>query len=364
MISWRHPMFESEAFDAHESVTFFNDAASGLRAIVAIHSTALGPAMGGCRAWTYADSQAALTDALRLSRGMSFKNAIAGLPLGGGKAVILRRPGEAVTDAQFEAFGDVVQRLGGRYVTAEDVGVSVANMASVARRTSYVSGLPPIHDSRNAGGDPSPHTARGTFLGIRAAVRARLGRSGLAGVTVAVQGLGHVGRHLCEYLHRAGAELVVADLDPASVEHVCAQWRATAVHVDDILFQNVDVVAPCALGAVLDEASIGRLEANVVAGAANNQLRSDADGQRLFDAGVLYAPDYVINAGGIIACGLDYLGGNTAGAIAARVANIETTLEHLFETSRATRRPPHVLADAMARELLSAGGTESARRAA
>ena len=357
-------MFSNSAFDSHEKVTFFRDMETGLSGIVAVHSTVLGPAMGGCRAWLYADADSALTDALRLSRGMSYKNAVAGLPLGGGKAVLMREGNEPLTDAAFEAFGDVVQGLGGLYVTAEDVGVSVMNMAIVARRTAYVGGLPAQSAATGLGGDPSPHTARGTFLGIRAAVRARLDRSDLKGLTVAVQGLGAVGRHLCEYLHKAGAELVVADINPASVEYVCKHYGATAVHVDDILFQNVDVIAPCALGAVLDEVSINKLNAKVVAGAANNQLRTDADGQRLFDAGILYAPDYVINAGGIIACGLEYLKENRVPVISARVANIETTLQQLFDKARVGRTPTNVIADAMAREILAAGRNVSAKRAA
>lgn len=357
-------MFDNEAFDAHEKLTFFRDAKTGLRGIVAVHSTALGPAMGGCRAWNYANPAAALTDALRLSRGMSYKNAVAGLPLGGGKAVLMRNGDEPVTDSMFEAFGEVVQSLGGSYVTAEDVGVSVRHMAVVATRTSYVSGLPPQAAATLIGGDPSPHTARGSFLGIRAAVRARLNRSDLKGLTVAVQGLGNVGRYLCGYLHEAGAELIVADINPASVEWVCKQYGATPVHVNDILFQHVDVVAPCALGAVLDETSIAKLEAKVVAGAANNQLRTDADGQRLFDAGILYAPDYVINAGGIIAAGLEYLKEKNASVIAARVANIEMTLERLFEKSRENRTPTNVIADTMARELLAAGQPTSIKQAA
>ena len=357
-------MFDTHAFDAHEKVTFFRDEQTGLSGIVAVHSTILGPAMGGCRVWSYADPASALTDALRLSRGMSYKNAIAGLPLGGGKAVILRNGDESLTDAMFEAFGDVVQSLGGLYVTAEDVGVSMRHMALVATRTSYVSGLPPPAGTASVGGDPSPHTARGTFLGIRAAVRARLNRSDLKGLTVAVQGLGNVGRHLCEYLHQAGAELVVADINPASVDHVCRHYGATAVHVGDILFQNVDVVAPCALGAVLDESSIARLEAKVVAGAANNQLCTDADGQRLFDAGILYAPDYVINAGGIIACGLEYLKERRASVVSERVANIESTLAQLFEKARVGKTPTNVIADSMARDRLGAGRLASAKRAA
>lgn len=357
-------MFDSESFDAHEHVCFFHDEATEARGIIAVHSSVLGPAMGGCRVWNYPDTASALTDVLRLSRGMSYKNAVAGLPLGGGKAVLIRSGEERLGDSVFEAFGEVVRQLGGRYVTAEDVGVSVRNMACVARRTSFVSGLPKQAPESAVGGDPSPRTALGVYLGLRAAVRARLDRSGLAGVTVAVQGLGSVGRHLCRLLREAGAALVVADIDPDAVEYACTHFGATAVPVDQILFQQVDVLAPCALGAGLNEASISRLCAKVVAGAANNQLRCETDGQRLFDAGILYAPDYVINAGGIISVGLEYLGETDARVVSTRIAGIETTLDAIFERSRTTRTPTHRIADAMARERLARGRCTVAARAA
>lgn len=357
-------MFDSNSFDSHEHVSFFSDAATGLEAIVAIHSTALGPAMGGCRAWHYADSASALTDALRLSRGMSYKNAIAGLPLGGGKAVILRNGAEPISDAQFEAFGDAVQRLGGAYVTAEDVGVSMRSMVTVSRRTRFVSGLPPLAGANEIGGDPSPKTALGVFLGIRAAVRARLGRNDLTDLRVAVQGLGNVGFHLCEHLHAAGAKLVVADINMAAVEKACMQFGAKAVPVGEIIFQDVDVFAPCALGAILDVDSIPGIRASVIAGAANNQLRTDADGQRLFDANILYAPDYVINAGGIISAGLEYLGEKDPRVVKSRIEKIEQTLTEMFERSAATRTATNVIADSTARELIAAGRAGSARKMA
>jgi leucine dehydrogenase len=350
-------MFDNASFDGHEHVSFFSDAGTGLKGLIAIHSSALGPAMGGCRVWTYADASAALTDALRLSRGMSYKNAIAGLPLGGGKAVILRDAGAAMSDAAFEAFGDAVERLGGRYVTAEDVGVSERSMVAVSRRTRFVSGLPRHAARSDVGGDPSPWTAMGVFVGLRAAVKARLARNDLAGVPVAVQGLGNVGRHLCRLLHEAGARLVVADVDPQAVEDACTRFGATAVSVDEILAADVDVVAPCALGGVLHRQSIARLRARVVAGAANNQLACDDDGQRLFEAGVLYAPDYVINAGGIISAGLEYLGETDLQRVSSRVAGIAGTLEDIFERSRATGTATHRIADAMARERLARGAS-------
>lgn len=355
-------MFDHGSFDGHEHVNFFFDEATGTRGIIAIHSTARGPAMGGCRVWNYPDVFSAVTDALRLSRGMSYKNAVAGLPLGGGKAVLLR--GDApLEDAHFEAFGDALESLGGRYITAEDVGVSERNMVAVSRRTSYVTGLPQQSATSGVGGDPSPHTALGVYLGLRAAVKARLDRSDLTGVTVAVQGLGSVGRNLCKHLHEAGAKLVVADINAMAVRYACENFGATAVPVDEILFQEVDVVAPCALGAILHPQSIARIRAKVISGGANNQLRSEADGLHLVDAGILYAPDYVINAGGIISVGLEYLGETDAGAVAARVRGIGTTLSTIFEESRETGRPTHLIADAMARQRLGERGAPLTRAA-
>lgn len=355
-------MFENESFDGHEHVSFHFDGTTGLKAVIAIHSSALGPAMGGCRAWSYANETAALTDALRLSRGMSYKNAVAGLPLGGGKAVILRDSSSTLDDHFFESFGGVVEKLGGRYVTAEDVGVSERSMVAVARRTSYVSGLPLRASSGSVGGDPSPKTALGVFLGIRAAVRSRLDRSDLGGLVVAVQGLGNVGRHLCQLLHEAGAKLLVADLSAKSVDEMASRYGATAVAVDEILTQQVDVVAPCAMGGVLTEASIPALRTKIIAGAANNQLREGRDGQRLFDAGILYAPDYVINAGGIISAGLEFLGEKDASVVNFRIAGIEKTLAEIFARSRETRTPTDRIADGIARERLSAAHGSSAAR--
>ena len=282
-------VFSNPAFDNHERVLFCRDEATGLCAIIAIHSTALGPAAGGTRLWTYASDDDALYDVLRLSQGMSYKNAMAGLRFGGGKAVIMQTAGFEASDALFERFGEFVDTLGGDYITAEDVGMSVEIMETIARRTRYVSGLP--LKSGKAGGDPSPKTAWGIYCGIQAAVKARLGRDDLHGIRVGVQGVGHVGYYLCRLLHAAGATLLVSDLDESRVDRACD-----------------DVLAPCALGAVLHEGSIPGIRARIIAGGANNQLRSPEDGRRLADAGILYAPDYVINAGGIINVACEYFG--------------------------------------------------------
>lgn len=339
-------------FDAHELIVSGRNAASGLRAIIAIHSTALGPAAGGCRMWPYATAAEAERDVLRLSRGMSYKNAIAGLPFGGGKAVIIGDPSRDKTPQLFEAFGRFVDSLGGRYLTAEDVGTSTADMASVARMTRYVAGLG--RAPGEAGGDPGPKTALGVFLGIKAAVHFRLGRSDLEGLTVAIQGLGSVGQHLARHLAGAGARLRVADVREAAVERICDELKASAVPAGDVLAEEVDVLAPCALGAVLNARSIPRLRARIVAGAANNQLHEAKDGEALRAAGVLYAPDYVINAGGIISVSREYQGGATEAQVLEDIARIPVRLTEIFERARRESRATYEIADEMARERLAA----------
>jgi leucine dehydrogenase len=332
----------------HEQIVYRHDAASGLAAIIAIHSTALGPAAGGCRHWVYPDSTAALEDALRLAQGMTFKNALADIPFGGGKSVILGRAGRKLSVAQLETFGAWVDELDGRYVTAEDVGIQVADMRVIARRTRHVSGL----GTSGFGGDPSPHTARGVFQGIRAAVRARLGADALQGVRVAVQGLGNVGMHLCALLHQDGAQLQVADLSPERVQRAVEQFGARAIPVEDILAADADVVAPCALGAALTPATVAALRAKVVAGAANNQLSSDAVGDLLAERGVLYAPDYVINAGGVISVASEYLGLRDPAWANARIDGIATRLASIFRRATETGLATSRIADEMARERL------------
>lgn len=345
-------LFTSPDFDGHEQVVFGHDRATGLRAIIAIHSTALGPAAGGCRLWTYRSSDAALTDALRLSRGMSYKNAMAELGLGGGKAVVLGDARAPKSPALFKAFGRLVDALGGRYITAEDVGTTTADMQQVAAETRFVSGL--TRACGQVGGDPGPKTALGVFLGIQAAVRFQLGRS-LEGLTVAVQGLGGVGGPLCHLLAADGARLIVADARAELAQRVREELDATVVTPDAILEQDAEVLAPCALGAVLTEHSIPRLRARVVAGAANNQLAREDDGQRLRDAGILYAPDYVINAGGIINVAHEYRGGSSEEAVRAAIEKIPGRLNLIFERARRESLPTSVVADQMARERLHAG---------
>jgi len=350
-------LFQMRDFDAHEQVVFGCDAASGLHAIIAIHSTTLGPAAGGCRMWPYASSSDAVVDAMRLSRGMSYKNAMAELPFGGGKAVIIGDPREK-TRQRMEAFGRIVESLGGRYITAEDVGTTTTDMGQVAGVTRFVSGL--ARESERAaeigvGGDPGPKTALGVFLGLKAAVRFRLGRASVEGLKIAVQGLGGVGYPLCRLLAAEGALLRVADSRPGAVQRVCQEVGAQEVPVQAIFSQDVDVLAPCALGAVFDSRSIPTVRARVIAGAANNQLAREEDGEALMRAGILYAPDYVINAGGIISVAHEYRGGTTAAQVKTEIERIPVRLTEVFERARRENRPTSAIADQMARERLAIG---------
>ncbi len=343
---------DDPAFDNHERVLFCRDEATGLNAIIAIHSTALGPAAGGCRLWNYESDDAALHDVLRLSQGMSYKNAMADLKFGGGKAVIVKTPDFDGSEALYERFGEFVEELNGEYITAEDVGMSVPIMEIVARRTSHVTGLP--RTDGNAGGDPSPKTAFGVFRGIEAAVQFKLDLADMSGLTVAVQGVGNVGYQLCRNLAAAGAKIIVADIEEDRVKKVCDEFSATAAPLDEILSQDADVLAPCALGAILSEQSIPTIKASIVAGGANNQLETDEDGQRLSDAGILYAPDYVINGGGIINVACEYSGGVDDAEVDVLVAAIGPHLTRIFEEAAASGKPTNVIADAHARKIIAA----------
>ena len=343
-------IFSSPDFDGHEQFVAFCDAAAGLKGFIAIHSTALGPAFGGCRMWAYEDEAAAVADALRLPRGMSYKNAIAGLAYGGGKAVIMGDPHAAERRGLFRAFGRAVDRLAGRYITAEDVGVGVEDMRAAAEETEWVAGIP--RECGYRGGDPSPVTARGVMAGLAAAVRHGLGRDSLAGVTVAVQGLGSVGYNLSRLLHEAGAVLKVADINPENVRRVRLEFGAEAVPADEFMSVDVDVLAPCALGGVINEETIGNIMAKVIAGAANNQLACEEDGERLAERGILYAPDYVINAGGIISVAAERDPAATKDAVLAQVDRIGGRLDKIFARSKAQGDAPHRVADEMAREII------------
>jgi leucine dehydrogenase len=348
-------LWGSPDFDAHEGVHLFTDTRSGLRAIIAIHSTELGPAAGGVRYWRYADPADAVTDALRLSRGMSYKNAMAGLPMGGGKAVVLA-DGEK-SNALLEAFGRAVHSLSGKYVTAEDVGMSDADMVTIASACQYVSGLPV--EKGEAGGDPGPYTALGVYLGVKAAAKRALGTDDMKGVRVAIQGVGSVGGGLARRLAADGAVLTLADVNSERAAALAAELGAKTVGSDAILSTEADIVSPNALGAILTTETIGSLQAKVIAGGANNQLATPEDGRRLYDRGVLYAPDYVINAGGIINVGLEYLGQGDEAEVRARIARIPTRLEEIWAESEAQGRPASEVADAIAQRLIGRGAHAS-----
>ena len=288
------PIFSAVDFDRHEEVSFFCDKETGLKAIIAIHNANLGPALGGCRMWPYADEQQAITDVLRLSRGMTYKAAMAHLPFGGGKAVIIGDSHKDKSPASMRAFGRCVEKLNGRYITAEDVGTSVEDMAFIRETTSHVVGLP------GGSGDPSPFTAIGVLAGIRAAVFYRLGKTTLKGIKVAVQGLGHVGYHLCKLLSEEGAQLIVTDIEPDLVQRVVKEFKALAVSPEAIYGVESDVFSPCALGAVINDATLPQMKCTIIAGSANNELECHVHGELLSQKNILYAPDYVINAGGLI----------------------------------------------------------------
>ncbi len=340
-------VFDHPEFSGHEDVVFGHDPASGLFCIIAIHDTRLGPALGGCRMWHYANPDEALTDVLRLSKGMTYKNALAGLSLGGGKAVILGNSREDKTTALLEAFGRKVEGLGGRYITAEDVGISPDDMEIVARCTRHALG------TRATGlGDPSPYTALGVFVGIKAALKHATGSDALAGRTIAVQGLGHVGYAVARHCAEAGGKLIVADIDQAAVRRAIEEFGAVAVAADEIHAATADVFSPCALGAVLNERTIPELGAQIVAGAANNQLAEPRHGMLLKERGVLYAPDYAINAGGVISVALAKPGAGDA-LVTDKVLAIGATLTHIFQRAAAFDLPTQAVADQIAEERLA-----------
>ncbi len=340
-------VFSAASFADHQEVVFCNDPESGLKAIIAIHDTTLGPALGGCRMWPYGDDAEALEDVLRLARGMTQKAAMAELDFGGGKSVVIGDPKRDKTAALLTSLGRFVDGLGGRYIIAEDVGTSVPDMEIVRQVTDHVAGT-----AGGGSGDPSPATAWGVYQGIRAALEQRLGRDDLAGVTVAVQGLGHVGSYLCEHLSGAGARLIVSDLDGEAVRRAVQRFGATAVAAGAIYDAEAQVFAPCALGAILDDDTIARLKASVVAGAANNQLAEPRHGALLAARGILYAPDYVINAGGIINISHEVPSYDRELAF-DHVAGIHDTLAELFARAEAEGLPTSEMADLLAAERIN-----------
>ena len=343
-------VFSLSDFADHEQVVFVSDDKSGLKAIIAVHNSNLGPALGGCRMWPYASEEEAVRDVLRLSRGMTYKSAMANLKLGGGKSVIIGNPRTHKTPELLAAFARALEQLNGRYIAAEDSGTSVADMKYMTQFTQHVAG---IHDKpSDAGtrsGDPSPATAYGSFIGIKAAVKERLGRDSLDGLRVAVQGVGNVGFDLARQLKEAGAQLWVTDIHREALVQAGKELGATVVAPDEIFGLDVDVFAPCALGAILNDSTIPQLKATIVAGAANNQLAEARHGLALMKRGILYAPDYVINAGGIIDVYHERIGFDRS-ALLKHIEGIHDNLMEVFERAREEERPTGEVADAIAEE--------------
>jgi leucine dehydrogenase len=337
-----------EKYD-YEQLVFCQDEASGLKAIIAIHDTTLGPALGGARMWTYASEENAIEDALRLARGMTYKNAAAGLNLGGGKTVIIGDPFKDKNEEMFRALGRFIQGLNGRYITAEDVGTTVSDMDLMHEETNYVTGISPAFGSS---GNPSPVTAYGVYLGMKAAAKEAFGSDSLEGRTISVQGLGNVAYKLCEYLHNDGAKLVVTDINQAAIDRVVNDFDATAVAPEEIYSQEVDIFSPCALGAILNDETIPQLKAKVIAGSANNQLQDSRHGDYIHELGIVYAPDYVINAGGVINVADELYGYNRERAM-KRVEGIYDSIEKIFEISKRDGIPTYVAANRLVEERIA-----------
>ena len=340
-----YQVFEELDQRDHEQVVFCRDEVSGLRAIIGIHSTTLGPALGGCRMYPYASEKDALIDVLRLSRGMTYKAAVAGLNLGGGKAVIIGDPKKHKSEALWRAMGRFIEGLGGRYITAEDSGTSMSDMEYMRMETNWVVG---ISRALGGSGDPSPVTALGVFSAMRAAIEKKLGTSSFEGMTVAVQGVGHVGYHLVGHLADAGAKVFVADLDLDSVRKVIHDHRAEAVAPEEIHQVPCEIFAPCAMGGGLNETSIPELNCKIVAGAANNQLREEkADGMRLVERDILYAPDFVVNAGGLINVANELEGYNQERAL-SQASGVYEILERVFAHAESNNMPTYKAANEVA----------------
>ena len=333
-------------FDKHEQVVLCDN--DSLRAIIAVHNSSLGPATGGCRIFPYASIDTALTDVLRLSRGMTYKSAMAALPLGGGKSVIIANPATDKSTRLLHAMGEFIDSLHGRYVAAEDSGTTVQDIAIMGERTRHVSGWA-VHEE--FGGDPSPVTAMGVFLGIEEAVRFRH-NTDLQDVRVSIQGVGNVGMHLVRMLVAAGAKVMVADANVNKADAVASRFGVTSCHADEILSVDADVLAPCAMGAAINSRSIDTITAGIIAGAANNQLESELMGRRLLERGILYAPDYVINAGGIIDIHYQQQGVRDAQQIRKHLNIITGNLGKIFAESQRQQRPTNVIADELARARL------------
>ena len=346
-------VFDHSEFDKHEQVAFWHDEKTGLQAIIAVHSTQLGPALGGCRMWPYANGAEALTDVLRLSKGMTYKAAMAELKQGGGKSVIIGDPRRDKSSAMMESMGRFVDSFGGRYFTAEDSGISVADLHSMATQSEFIAGINAKYQytGEPSDGNPAPSTAYGTFVGLKAAVKHKF-NSDLQGMTVAIQGLGHVGYRLASHLHQAGANLIVADIFADNTARAAQEFGAKVVDADEIIKVQAEVLAPCAMGASINDRTIDTIKAQVIAGAANNQLSTESMGDKLSQRGILYAPDYVINAGGVIDIYHQRSDSNAA-AMKAHIERIGNNLEAIFTRSDEEGAGTNHVANAMAEERIA-----------
>lgn len=354
-----HPgVFSAPSFQGHEQVVFCHDKASGLKAIIGIHDTTLGPALGGTRMWDYANEGEALRDVLRLSRGMTYKVAISGLALGGGKAVIIGNSQKDKSPELMRAFGDYVNSLGGRYITAEDVGINPQDMTEVKKRTDHVTGIP---QEMGGSGDPSPVTAYGTFMGMKAAAKYRYGSDDLAGKKILVQGIGHVGAYLVKHLAEAGALVTVNDIHEERMEEMARQYGAQILRGDELFSTAMDIYAPCALGATVNPLSIPKMSCDIIAGAANNQLAGEVrDGEALREAGILYAPDFLINAGGLINVNSEIAKYDRAEAL-RRTENIYDTSLAIFRKAELENITTHQAALALAEARIAEAKALSAK---
>jgi leucine dehydrogenase len=333
----------------HEQILFCQDKATGLKAIIAVHNTVCGPALGGTRMWSYANEGEALTDVLRLSRGMTYKNSISGLNLGGGKAVIIGNSRTDKNEALFRRFGQFVESLNGKYITAEDVGISPQDMVWVNKETNYVAGLP------GKSGDPSPVTAYGVYMGMKACAKAQFGSDSLANIKVAVQGVGHVGEYLIKHLTEEGAKVFISDIHEETLKNVSNKYGAQVVGLDEIYDLDVDVYAPCALGATVNDDTLNRLKCSIIAGAANNQLKNEvAHGKAVMEKGIIYAPDYMLNAGGVINCFAE-VDGRTSEWAMDKAAQIYETTTSIIKRSKEENIPTYAIANKMAEERIQRG---------
>jgi leucine dehydrogenase len=334
----------------HEQLLFCNDNETGLKAIIAVHNTVLGPALGGTRMWTYNNEMEALNDVLRLSRGMSYKNSISGLNLGGGKAVIIGDSRTMKSEALFRRFGKFVNSLAGKYITAEDVGISPGDMTWVSMETDHVVGLP------GKSGDPSPVTAYGTYMGMKACAKEQFGSDSLSGKKVAVQGVGHVGEYLVKHLAEEGAKVYISDIDQTALARISKEYGAEVVGLEDIYDVNMDIYAPCALGATVNDDTLARLNCSIIAGAANNQLKiEDIHGRAVMEKGIIYAPDFALNAGGVINCYSEVKGLSPEWAM-GKAEDIYTTIGNIVARSKKENIPTYQIANLMAEERINSIG--------